>query len=399
MIVLDGHIMRGYIFLGLVLTILLLPGVPAEPESAIELTLIDSLEEYDIGIHAGKVSPDGLSVLLVGEDGYAHRISATDAGDRSKDVQLNTNRNAALHDLAWHPGGKTALLTGDLGMALRYTAETHGISTVNGSGALLGLNRTAVEWRAAGDFAYFGAVDGSLWKFSEGSGMVKLADTQDSPVSDISCHRNQNVCVVSTLNDGLAVVSSFDQVTFLSGTSGETWIGVDCADPTLNECVGFASGKKTQAVRIDMNDPSQSTMRSIGELSTLSGDFIGVSRGHDGSTLVHMAPFSMIRQQPLITEAFVQILPEDAVSWDAVISGRSIEFVWENEQQSGFIVTSFGNIVAFESISDVEELDMVSLMVIIAVTISVPGVVVGLIYMNSPYLQRKYLEIRGLKKK
>ena len=156
--------MRGYFYLGFVLMILLLPSVPAEPESAIELELVDSLEDVDIGINAGKVSPDGLSVILVGKDGYAHRISAFNPEDRSQDVQLDSNRNADFQDVAWHPGGKTALLTGDLGMALRYTVETHGISTVNGSGALLGLNMTAVEWRAAGDFAYFGAVDGSVWK-------------------------------------------------------------------------------------------------------------------------------------------------------------------------------------------------------------------------------------------
>jgi hypothetical protein len=112
-----------------------------------------------------------------------------------------------------------------------------------------------------------------------------------------------------------------------------------------------------------------------------------------------MTPFSTIRQQPLITEAFVQILPEDAIAWDAVVSGRSIEFVWENAHQEGFIITSFGNIISFEPISDVEKMDMVSLVVVIAVTISVPGVVLGLIYMNSPYLQKKYLQLRGLKKK
>lgn len=399
MIVHNRQIMRGYFFLGFVLMILLLPSVPAEPQSAIELELVDTLEEFDIGINAGKVSPDRLSVLLIGKDGYAHIVSALHPEDRSQDIQLSTNRNADLQDLAWHPGGKTALLTGDFGMALRYTVETHGISTVNGSGALLGLNMTAVEWRAAGDFAYFGAADGSVWKFSEGSGMVKLSDTQNSPVSDISCHRNQNICVVSTLNDGMAVISTFDQVTFLTGTVGETWIGVDCADPTLNECVGFASGKKTQAIRLDMNDPSKSTTRSIGELSTLTGDFTGVSRGHDGTTLVHMAPFSTIRQQPLVTEAFVQILSEDAVAWDAVVSGRSIEVVWENGHQEGFIITSFGNIISFQSINDVEKMDMVTMVVVIAVTISVPGVILGLIYMNSPFLQRKYLQMRGLKKK
>jgi hypothetical protein len=208
------------------------------------------------------------------------------------------------------------------------------------------------------------------------------------------------VCVVTTLNDGLAVLSTNHQLTFLSGTSGETWIGVDCADPTLNECVGFASGLKTQAIRLDtMVDPSQSTLRAMMQLSMLEGDFTGVSRGHDGTTLIHMAPFSTIRQQPLISEAFAQIVAQDAVEWDPVVSGRSIEVVWENAHQEGFIITSFGNVVSFETYSEVVELGLMSIAVMAAVTISVPGVVIGLIYMNSPYLQRKYLQLRGLNKK
>jgi hypothetical protein len=315
-------------------------------------------------------------------------------------VELSTARNAALHDVSWHPRGETALITGDMGVALRYSTENHAITTVNGSGSIIGLNMTAVEWRPAGDYAYFGASDGSLWKFNEGSGMTAIADTRSSSISDIACHRSQNICVVATLNDGLAVLSTNDQLTFLSGTGGDTWVGVDCADPTLNECVGFASGLRTQAIRLDMVDASESTTRAIMQLSSLEGDFTGVSRGHDGTTLIHMAPFATIRQQPLVSEAFAQIVSEDAMAWDAVVAGRSLEVVWENAHQEGFIITSFGNIVSFEKIGvSGEDLDLLSIMVMAAVTISVPGVVLGLIYMNSPYLQRKYLQFRGLKKK
>ena len=391
--------MRGHLLFGVCVLLFLLPSVPAQPESLIQLELVDTLGESDLGINAGKVSPDGLSVMLVGEDGYAHLISAYHAEDRSRDIELNTARSAALHDVSWHPRGETALLTGEMGVALRYTAENHAISTVNGSGAIVGLHMTAVEWRPAGDYAYFGASDGTLWKFSEGSGMEAIDDTRSSGICDIACHRNQNVCVVTTLSDGLAVLSSNHQLTFLSGTAGETWMGVDCADPTLNECVGFASGLKTQAVRLDMVDPSQSTLRAMMQLSMLEGDFTGVSRGHDGTTLIHMAPFSTIRQQPLISEAFAQIVAQDAVEWDPVVSGRSIEVVWENAHQEGFILTSFGNVVSFETYSEVVEMDLMSIAVMAAVTISVPGVFLGLIYMNSPYLQRKYLQFRGLDKK
>ena len=52
--------MRGYFYLGFVLMILLLPSVPAEPESALELELVDSLEDVDIGINAGVIKRHNL---------------------------------------------------------------------------------------------------------------------------------------------------------------------------------------------------------------------------------------------------------------------------------------------------------------------------------------------------
>ena len=391
--------MRGHIILGVCLLILLLPAVPAEPKSAIKLTLVDTLEDSDIGIHAGKVSPNGLSVLMVGEEGYAHLVSAFHAEDRSQDIELNTARNAALQDVSWHPRGETALITGDMGVALRYSTENHAITTVNGSGGIAGLNMTAVEWRPAGDYAYFGASDGTLWKYSGGTGMEAITDTRSSAISDISCHRNENICVVATLNDGLAVLSTNHQITFLSGTGGETWIGVDCADPTLNECTGFASGLKTQTIRLDTIDVSESTTKDIRSMSMPEGDFTAVSRGHDGTTLIHLAPFSTIRHQPLISEAFAQIVSTDATEWDPVVSGRSIEVVWENAHQEGFIITSFGNIVSFGSFEEEVEVGLVPMVIGVVVVISVPGVILGLIYMNSPFLQNKYYKWRGLKKK
>jgi len=102
----------------------------------------------------------------------------------------------------------------------------------------------------------------------------------------------------------------------------------------------------------------------------------------------------------LVSQAFAQIVSKDATAWDDVVAGRSLEVVWENAHQEGFIITSFGNIVSFERIGvSGEDLGLMSILVMAAVTISVPGVILGLIYMNSPYLQRKYLQFRGIKKK
>lgn len=374
---------------------MLVPSIPAESQSLIQLKLEDTLEDNDIGVHTGALSPDGLWVLIAGEEGYARLLSAEDAGDRSGDVELNSGRSQAFKDLAWHPRGNTALMAGDFGMAMRYDSSDYSIGPVNGTGAVFGLDLTTVEWRPAGDYAYFGAIDGSIWQFSEGSGFEQLSDTGSSEITDITCHRQENICIVATLSDGLGVIDQTHQITYLTGTSPQTWVGVDCADPTLNECVGFASGLKTQAIRLDVFDPSKSTTETLMQFGTLSGDFTSVSRGHDGSTMIQMAPFATVRYQPLISEAFVQILADDAADWDPVVSSRSIAFVWENEHREGFIITSFGNIVSFMPEPAVEiDNSIMTVAVLAAVVIAVPGTVLGLIYMNSKTLQGWYMAWR-----
>ncbi|MEJ6562206.1 MAG: hypothetical protein QNL85_00665 [Euryarchaeota archaeon] len=391
--------MRKLLFALTMLLLMLVPSVPAEPESLIQLKLEDTLEDQDIGINTGAVSPDGLTVLIAGEDGYARLLSAPNAGDRSGDIELNSGRSQSFNDVAWHPRGNTALMAGDVGMAMRYSAEDYSIGPVNGSGAVFGLDLTTVEWRPAGDYAYFGAVDGSIWQFSEGTGLVALEGSGNSEVTDISCHRQENICIATTLSNGMAVIDQTHAITFLSGSSSQTWIGVDCADPTLNECVGFASGLKTQAIRLDLVDASKSTTENLMQYGSLSGDFTAVSRGHDGSTLIHMAPFATVRQQPQISEAFAQIIAEDAVDWDPVVAGRSISVVWENEHREGFIITSFGNIVSFSPDVGVEvDNSLMTLAVLAAVVVAVPGTILGLIYMNSKTMQRWYMNWRNRSK-
>ena len=328
--------MRRMLIASAMLLLMLVPSVPAETESVIELKLEDTLEDNDLGIHAGAVSPDGLHVLIAGEEGYARLLSAENAGDRGDDIELNSGRSQAFQDVAWHPRGNTALMAGDFGMAMRYDSSDYSIGPVAGSGTVFGLNLTAVEWRPAGDYAYFGAVDGSIWQFSEGTGFVQLNDTLNSAITDLVCHRQENICIVATLTDGLAVIDQTHEVTYLAGTSSSTWIGVDCADPTLNECVGFASGLKTQAIRLG----SCSARGSIDhrEPDAVWDAYRRLSRAvsqeaHDGSTLIHMAPFATVRQQPLVSEALARkSWQKTPAEWDPIIGRRSehLAVVWEN---------------------------------------------------------------------
>ncbi len=72
--------------------ILLLPVVIAENKQ-VELSIETSIADYDIGITNAAMAPDGSSVLIVGNEGYSHLISAKNPGDRSLDVELNSARD------------------------------------------------------------------------------------------------------------------------------------------------------------------------------------------------------------------------------------------------------------------------------------------------------------------
>ena len=55
------------------------------------------------------VRPGGEAVLLVGEDGWAHRIDGLQPDRRDLDVALGTGRSVDINAVDWHPGGATAL--------------------------------------------------------------------------------------------------------------------------------------------------------------------------------------------------------------------------------------------------------------------------------------------------
>lgn len=391
--------MRGkLIFVFTCLFILLIPSTFAS-KSVVDLEIEESLSNSDLGVLAGALSPNGESVLLVGLDGYAREISALQADDRSKDVELNTGRTVSLIDVSWHPRGQAALIAGEKGVALRYETSNHGVTLVNGTGEIIGRDLSSVEWRQAGDYAYFGAEDGGIWKFAEGIGFVALDNSKNSSITGISCHRNIDVCVMSTLDDGLAVIGPTHNISWLSGTSTDTWIDVDCAEPILKECVAFGTGLRTRIISIDSIDSTKSSAGSSVQYTTLEGDFTKVSRGHDSTSLIILAPFSTVRQYPVTDEAYVHISSEDVSQWDAIISGRSISFAWENSFNDGFIITSFGNVISFSPITEDVSESLVVVIIGYVVVISVPGVVLGLIYMNSKTLQRKYAQFRGFGKK
>ncbi len=387
----------AWLAIGLVL-LMMGPTASAEMVSRIELSDAGALGETDLGITTGDVSPDGMDVLVGGMNGYARLLSADDAGNRASDVELVTGRNSTVHDIAWHPRGNTALLVGDDGMAMRYDTYDHSITYVNGTFSVLGFDLTAVKWRPAGDFAYVASSTGEVWKFAEHTGFEQLDNHGESTVTDIDCHPNYNVCILSSLEEGMAVIDEAHAIAWLPQTAAQTWVGVECSSAILNECVGFASGLMSKVVRINTLDARSSTVEQGVPWDLPSGEFVGDSRGDDSTTLVHLAPLGLVRYTPMTGEAFSVLVPEDAAAWDAVVAGRGLAVVWETTRHHGFMITDFGNIIEFTPAVEEVETGIMDVLVLGAVAVSVPGVIIGLIYMNSPWMQRKYREWRFGKK-
>jgi hypothetical protein len=386
--------------MALVLTgLMFTPFVNAEEfVTRVALTDQGALGEADLGIRAGAVSPDGNDVLVVGMEGFARLISADEAGDREMDVELITGRNVTINDVAWHPRGNTALLVGEGGLAMRYDSYDHSVTYVNGTFSVLGYELTSVVWRPSGDFAYVAAADGSVWKFAEHTGFERLENLGQSRITDLTCHRNRNMCFIASLDEGMALIDGDHSIRWIGQTSAQTWVGIDCSNPVLNECVGFASGLLSRSIKINTLNPHQTTVGDAMQIALPSGEHTDVSPGHDGTALVHLAPLGIVRHDASTNSAFTVLMPEDAAEWDAAIGGRGMAVVWETGYLRGFFITEFGNVVGFVPATEEVEATIMDVLVLGAVAVSVPGVILGLIYMNSPWLQRKYREVRFGKK-
>lgn len=380
----------------LILIVLFAPLVTA---SEVGFSKENSLEMQGLNIRAGEVSPGGSNILLVGDDGFVHMISASNPGERNNDQAIDSSRSARFNDVSWHPNGETALIAGDLGAALRYSLSDNRIEAVNGAGIVGSIELSSTSWRAGGDLAFFGAKNGNIYSFNEGEGMIQLVNTKSSQITDIACHLEQNLCVVSSLNDGLAVIDRTREITWLDGTSDDTWVAVDCPDREYIKCAGFASGRRHVSIVLDIQDASQSTTGKIMQLEEGSTDFISTSRGHDGTSLIHLAPMESVRYKLDVDEVFMHIESSKITSFDPEIAGQRIALMWETSEDDGWLITNEGFIVDIYPTASRESLGILETVTFAAVAISVPGVILGLIFMNSPYLQRKYRQLRGFEKK
>ncbi len=376
---------------------MLMPLAGATAETTVEINVERRLANYDLGINGGALSPNGNFVLIYGEDGYAHLLSAKNADMESEDVRLENETMNSLNSASWHPGGKSALIVGDSGTVLRYDSETFGLGEAEGASLIGDNDLTAVHFTPGSSVAYLGTEDGQVWKYYADT-FTMINNDATSRITDIACMKNENICVFSTLNDGLAVIDQADKLTWITNTRYNTWIGISCEDPQMNSCTAFASGKKTSLVYIDVIDSTKTTVSGIVGLGEIEGDTISDNPATDSSTLLALAPLGMVRWNQYKEEAFLMFSNDDAIDEDILLAGDRYAMAWENSENSGFLITGQGRIVSFEPASE-DNTGGIPGFVIFLVAMCVPGVFLGLIYWNSPWLQRKYANLFGRGKK
>ncbi|MGB1549014.1 MAG: hypothetical protein ACPHA0_01540 [Candidatus Poseidoniaceae archaeon] len=371
--------------------------VSASPEITVDLNLERKLADFDIGINGGEISPDGETVLIYGEDGYAHLLSAANAGDEATDIRLEKETENALNDATWHPGGKSALIVGNEGTILRFNSTNYALGEAEGSLAMAGIDINAIHFTAGSSVAYLGTDTGQIWRYYADT-FTLLNDEASSRITDIDCLKNKNICVAGTLNDGVAVIDQADTVTWLPNSRYHTWLGIGCEDATMNACTGFASGHKAASIEIDILDSTQSELGEIIILGQLEGDVIGDSTAVDSSSIIALAPLGMVRWNQYSQNAFLMFSNQNASDEDVLLGGDGFAVAWENSEYSGFLVTSQGRIVSFEPASEADSGEIPNILIIL-VALCVPGVFIGLIYWNSPWLQRKYANLFRRNKK
>ncbi len=386
--------------LAILLTILFISPIIAhavEPERTVDISIERKLADYDLGVNGGEISPDSEKVLIFGADGYAHLLSADDADDESTDIRLEKETEKSLNDANWHPGGKSAMIVGDDGTVLRFNSTNYALGEAEGSSSMAGLDINAIHFTAGSSVAYLGTDDGQIWKYYADS-FTLLNDEATSTITDIDCLKNKNICIIGTLNDGVAIIDQSDSINWVSNSRSHTWVGISCEDPTMNSCTGFASGLKAISIELDMLDLSKSEIGRVDILGQLNGDIIADHQAVDSSSIFALAPLGLVRWNQYDDEAFLMFSNTNATDEDVFLGGDIYAVAWENSAYSGFLVTSQGRVVSFEPASEENDGGIPNLLVIL-VALCVPGVFLGLIYWNSPWLQRKYANLFKRNKK
>jgi hypothetical protein len=379
----------------LLLGILLLPTIRAE--SAVTIDFLTALEETDIGIEA-LAFDDVDSILVVGADGY---IAWIDSTTPTNNQRLESNLSETLRSIAFHSGGN-ALIGGDSGILLRYVASNKTVEPAGGTTMVEVTSIRAITWNKASSWAYIGGEGGWIWRYQAGengtSEMHLLNNLRTSDIIAISCHAETPLCAIATKSDGIGIIDRNHNISWV-GASGTAWTDVACTAKIIPRCVAIGEGRQLALISLQESAPEASDI-GMNRYTEVAGEFRKVCRQDEERIMVATTPFSLMEYDLYQDSLYPWLNQSDAVTAGPVVAGSSIVCTWGEDKDTGFILTSRGDIVHFHppAADGGITTSLVYIAVSVVVIICVPGVILGLIYMNSETMQKAYLQRRNKKR-
>ena len=216
----------------------------------------------------------------------------------------------------------------------------------------------------------------------------------DDEISGIACHVEVDFCVVISRSDGIGVIDR-DGIFHEIGLIGRVWIDAICPNGVSDRCVVVGAGRAIAVFEYDRVSPGNSKMidyptgSQISYVSDFGGEFRSLSTGYNNQVYIQVVPFGMVEFSVENMQSYAWLIPEDVISASIELSATTPLVSWEERLRDGWIISTDGSIskMSGKQLSG----DVAGYLLVAAVAISVPGVILGLIYMSSDTLQNKYL--------
>ena len=112
----------------------------------------------------------------------------------------------------------------------------------------------------------------------------------------------------------------------------------------------------------------------------------------DGRVTLHVAPYALAAYDMKEKVAWAVVTTAEVENHGS-LRGSTMVHIWGTEDDKGFILSSSGALAIMTPIMEVEEEDLMGYAVVTLVVISVPGLALGMLYMNSKTIQRWWYNV------
>jgi hypothetical protein len=356
-------------------------------ESAVELDSIIHLSEEDLAVKGIAENPEEEKILIYAEGGYASIISSKNPDSQ---VLLAASDNQTMRDADWHPGGGTALLVGDDGMILRFAADDFSLTQAGEKMNFGQTNLNSVAWNTAGSWAYVGGDDGWLWRVrAQGDGGLDthlIEGRGEGDITDIDCHDDVMLCVISSVTDGIGIIDRNHVLTWIGGNF-YPWNSVICPSNYYLSCVSVSSSQEIGIIQLQSENAIESEL-SVSTIQGIEGQFTHLSHQNDARSLIVVAPFSLLEHDVSKNATYPWLENEDAQKFDVEISGERIIGTWNTGEDSGWLITSRGTVIEFHSTEERSQIGViVGGIVGFLIPLTIGMLILTLVYTASPRLQ------------